>query len=165
MSWLGPLVVALHLSFGAPPELEVMPVFHQGGVLVSGGDVTAGGLGGGLGVQLVVDRRWLAQADVGLLWLMGQAWLARVAVGVQRDAPWSPAGWLTLQTLWGDRVEHIGPDALRPPIPTWGLGLRASLLRFGGASGVVSALELGVATDFAGGLWLEITLLQAGARW
>lgn len=76
-----------------------------------------------------------------------------------------PALWLTVGTLWGDRIEHIGEDALRPAIPVWSLGLRAAALRWGDDRGAVSALELGVGSNFSGALWLELTLLQAGARW
>ncbi len=159
------IVVVLLAAGPAEPGIEVMPVLHQGAVVVTSDDVTAGGIGGGVGAQLVVDRTWLVQADVSALWLLGQAWVVRVAAGVQRDAAWSPAAWLSLGTLWGDRVEHLGADPERPPIPTWALGVRASLLRFADATGIVSVLEAGIGTDFGGSLWLELTLLQASARW
>ncbi len=159
------LMTLAQMALAAPPEVEVMPLVHQGAILVLAPDVTAGGAGGGVGIELAIDRRWLVQVDAGALWLLGQAWLTRVAVGYQRDEGWCPAGWLTLGGLWGDRVEHIGSDALRPAIPTWALGVRGAPLRFGGDAGVVSALEVGVATNFTGSLWLELTLLRAGARW
>lgn len=165
MSALSALLVALQGSVAAPPVVEVMPLLQQSAVLVAGDDVTAGGVGGGVGVLVVIEGRWLVQADFGALWLMGNAWVVRAAAGVQHDARWCPAAWLTLGTLWGDRIERIGADARRPAIPTWALGVRASPLRFGGPSGVVSALEIGAATDFGGGLWLELTVLQAAARW
>jgi hypothetical protein len=61
-------------------------------------------------------------------------------------------------------VEIVMAGDTRPAWPAWGLGVRASPLRFQATWGTVSALEPGLATNFQGTLF-ELTVLQAGAAW
>jgi hypothetical protein len=146
-------------------DLTLTPVLQQGGVLLLSDPVAAGGVGGGLGAQLTWRQRYLLQVDALWLWGAGNALASRAAAGVQRDGSWSPAGWVTANVLWGDRLEQLDEQGRRPAAPSWAFGLRASLLRFAGRAGFVSALEPGVGIAPAGGLWLELSILQAGARW
>jgi hypothetical protein len=156
-------LVLLHVMI-ALPDWTLEPVVHQSAVLVLSQGVTAGGVGGGLGAQLTWRDRYIAQADVGPLFLLGNVLLTRVAFGMQPDTSWAPAGWITVGALWGQRVEFVDERGWRPAVPTWSLGLRASPLRFRGALGSVSVLEPGVAWSVSGGVWLELALVQAGAR-
>jgi hypothetical protein len=123
-AWM--LLAALHGVTLASSELELMPVIVQDAVLFLSDDVTAGGAGGGAGVQLTVRRLFLAQLDVSALWMFGNAVSTRLAAGVQRDGTWSPAAWISWGTLWGERMEFLHGDGRRPGIPSWSLGLRVS---------------------------------------
>lgn len=148
----------------APAALELMPCFVQHGMFFLSDEVTAGGVGGGLGLQLTYRKNFIAQADLGAHVGLGNTLSTRLAAGVQRHATWAPAGFLTFGALWGERTEILTGDGTRPAIPTWAVGLRGAPLRFAGALGVISMLEPGIGTDFGGGLWIELTLVQAGAR-
>jgi hypothetical protein len=127
--------------------------------------VTAGGLAGGAGVQLVWQRRYVGQVDLSALWGIGNTWSSRLAAGVQLDGFWAPALWATGSALLGDRVEILTEAGSRPAVPTWGLGLRVSPLRFLLDSAFFSALEPTLATDFGGGVLFDLTMAQVGARW
>lgn len=158
------LLAVLNGAAAVDHELELRPIVVQDIVLFLSDEVTAGGAGGGVGVELVYRRLFLAQLDVGALWMLGNALSTRLAVGAQHDGTWSPAGWLTLGALYGERTEFLAGDGRRPSIPSWSLGVRAAPLRFGGASGVFSALVPGIGIDFANGLWLELALIQLSLR-
>jgi hypothetical protein len=147
-----------------PRRLTLSPLFVQNAVLFTSDRVTAGGAGGGVGLELELDRRFLAQADVEVLLTLGNTVMSRVALGAQRPGTWSPAAFGTFGALFGDRVEFLTGDGRRPPIPTWALGLRVAALRFRLREGTVSLVEAGAGTDFGGGLWLELTIIQAGVR-
>lgn len=148
-----------------PPAVRVAPFLQQSAGLFTSARVTAGGVGGAFGAQLVWRERFLAQGDVGWLWGAGNAVLTRLAFGVQRQGFWSPAIWATLNGLWAERLEILADDGRRPEGPVLAFGLRASPLRFAGAAGLVSALELGAAVGASGGTWLEVTAFQVGVRW
>jgi hypothetical protein len=145
-------------------ELRIAPLIVQNAMLVMSDHITAGGVGGGLGLVAVYREVWVAQLDVSALFGFGNAVAARAALGVQQDGEWSPALGLTFSALFGDRIEFLTGEGQRPPHPAWSVGLRAAPLRFGGTLGEVSLLEPGVATDFSGALWLDLTLLRACAR-
>ena len=147
-----------------PRRLTLSPLFVPNAVLFTSERVTAGGAGGGVGLELALDRRFLVQTDVEILLTLGNTIMSRFAVGAERPGTWSPAAFATFGALFGDRVEFLTGDGRRPSIPTWALGLRAAALRFRLKEGTVSLAEAGVGTDFAGGLWLELTLVQAGVR-
>jgi hypothetical protein len=165
MSLVLPILAVLHAaSPAAGPELEVSPLLLQEVALFLSDEVTAGGVGGAVGVQLEYRDVYLAQVDVGLMWTLGNAVATRAAVGVQRPGTWKPAILATFAMLWGDRIEFLTGDGSRPSIPSWSLGVRGAPLRFGTTLGTISALEPGIGSDFAGALWLELTWLQASAR-
>jgi hypothetical protein len=145
-------------------ELSVTPYVSQGISLHLSDEIMAGGIGGGCGAQAIVLDRYLAEADVNLFWLLGNSVSTRFAAGVQHRGLWSPAGWLTAIFLFGDRLELLREDGTRAPIPNFGVGVRVSPLRFVTRAGFVSVSEPGVATDFAGGVTFELTILKAGAR-
>jgi hypothetical protein len=156
-------ILLLH-ALSMVPEVSVQPIVHQSAVIVLRDETTAGGAGGGVGAQLLWNKHLLAQLDVGALFLLGNVVLTRAAVGVQMDSAWCPAAWLTFNALWGDRVEFLASDGGSRGVPIVSIGVRAAALRFSGALGTVSLLEPGAATDWHGGLMLELTIAQAGAR-
>lgn len=149
-------------TLSSPAELRVSPLLSQHALLFLSDDVSAGGIGGGLGAQFVYRDLYLAQVDVSVLFGLGNAVATRLALGVQRPRAWSPAGFLTIGMLTGDRVEFLSDEGARPALPTWSMGVRAAPLRFASELGVVTALEPGIATDYRGGLWFELTMLQVG---
>jgi hypothetical protein len=126
--------------------------------------VTAGGVGGGAGIQLVWRRRYVGQADLSALWGIGNTWSSRLAFGVQLGGFWAPALWGTASVLLGDRVEMLAGQGNRPAAPSWGLGLQISPLRFLLDSAFFSALEPSLATDFGGGLLFDLTVVRLGVR-
>ena len=158
------LLAALHGITLGSGELELMPVVTQDIILFLSDDVTAGGAGGALGVQLTVRRFMLAQLDVGALWAFGNVLSTRLSVGLQREGVWSPAAWLSFGALWGERMEFLQGDGRRPSLPSWSVGVRGSALRFSNGLGVFSALEPGIGTDFDSGIWIELNIVQVGLR-
>lgn len=158
------ILLATATAAAEPRELRIEPTIHQQVLLMTTPTTTAGGVGGGVGVQLTWRARYLAQADVAALWMIDNPIAVRLAAGVQRDGAWAPAIWLAATTIWNDRVEVVMAPGERQGWPVWALGVRASPLRYRAEWGTVSALEPGVGTDFTGTL-LELTVLQAGASW
>lgn len=149
---------------GAVPALTVSPLLVQHGVLFRSSAVTAGGAGGGPGVQLSYGPHYVAQVDAGVLLGFGAAGIARLALGVQRARPYAPAAWGTFSVLFGQHLEFLTGDGSAPAPQQWTVGVRASPLRFAGSTGVVSLLEPGIAAGLRGGYALELTLVQASIR-
>ena len=159
------IALATTVSVAEPRrDLAVAVTLHQNAVLLTSPTVTAGGLGGGVGVQLAYADRYLAQADVGAQWMIGSPITTRFALGVQRRGEWAPAAWLALTALWGDRVEIVMEPGGRPRWPAVGVGIRISPLRYRSALGTVSAIEGGLALASNGTL-LDLTVLQVSASW
>lgn len=142
-------------------KLVLSPLLVQNALLFISDDVTAGGAGGGVGLQVLYRDRYLAQADLSMLWALGNPLATRLALGAQRKGTYAPAGWVTFGAVWGDRIQTLTGDGSRPAAVSWAIGIRGSPLRFAGEHGAISVLEPGIATDFTGGLWLELTLAQA----
>lgn len=146
-------------------ELVIAPLVAQNAAVFLSDDVTAGGAGGGVGVQLLYARRALLQVDLSALWGLGTALCTRVAAGAQlQQGSWAPAAWISGSTFWGDRLEFLTGSAERPNRPSWTLGLRLSPLRFATSSTTISALEPGIGSDFSGGLGLELNVFQLASR-
>jgi hypothetical protein len=162
---LATVAIFLSASVEASEGLEITPFVQQATMALLSDEVTAGGLGGGLGAQVSWRRRYVAQLDASVLWAAGNSLVTRAAAGYQREGRWSPAAWGTFNALWGDRIERLSDDGRRPPRPSWAVGARISPLRFVGEVGFLSAFEPGVAVAPGGGIWVELTILQAGARW
>lgn len=158
------LMLGAATAWAEPRTLEVEPTIHQQVLLLTTPSTTAGGIGGGVGVQLTWRGRYLAQLDAGALWMIDNPIAVRLAGGVQRAGAWAPAIWLAGTTIWNDRVEIVMAPGERRGWPVWAIGVRASPLRFHAPWGTVSALEPGIGTDLRGTL-VELTVLQAGARW
>ena len=84
-------LIALHLLSG--PGLRLEPSVQTTALLMSSAHVTAGGVGGAVGVVATEDDRWLAEVHAGPLTLLGNALFARVGIGAQwQMGSWTPAG-------------------------------------------------------------------------
>jgi hypothetical protein len=124
---------------------------------------TQGGFGGGVGVQLELDRHWLVHLDAAVLWGLGTAGVLRLGGAWQRDGLWRPVLRVDLELGVGQRLDFTDGGRLPPPGPSLGLGVSGGVLRFEVAHAVVSALEIGVGlgTDFlTAGPRVGLTLLE-----
>jgi hypothetical protein len=156
------IVVLLAMPLAArADDVVISPLVVQNAALFLSEDVTAGGVGGGGGVQMLYAHRALLQLDVTALWGLGTALFTRVAAGAQLErGSWAPAAWIGASAFWGDRLEFLSGAAERPNRPSWTLGLRLSPLRFATRTTTISALEPGIGSDFVGGLGLELNVFQ-----
>ena len=158
------VLVGVPLSARAD-EVLLSPLIVQNAAVFLSNDVTAGGIGGGAGVQALYANRYLLQLDVAVLWGLGNAFDTRLAAGAQLEVgSWVPAAWIAGGALWGDRLEFLAGSGARPGRPSWTIGLRLSPLRFAARGTAISALEPGIGTDFAGGLGLELNVFQLATR-
>lgn len=125
---------------------------------------TMGGYGGGAGARLVLDQRYVLQADAAYLIYLGNVASLRVTGGVQWPGTWSPAVLATAGVLLGNQFtffQEDGPVLGNLPAPF--LALSLAPLRFSNDTAQVSVLQLGLAggTDFAGFGWgVQLTVLE-----
>jgi len=138
------------------------PLIQQCGMYYSSDRITADGVGFGLGLHLLHRTGLAAQTDVNLLWLNGNSMPVRLAVGYQKKGKWTPAAYLTIDAIFGQRTQVLDETGLKPPVPAWSFGLRITPLKFRTKSGFISALELGCGLGHDRALNLELTLLSAG---
>lgn len=144
---------------------RIIPLLEQKVALFSSPRVTAGGLGGGLGLEALWARKYALELQADLLWAMGNAGLLQASGGIQRDGFYQPGVRVTWSMLVGDRIETLFDDGRRPARPSWAIGPRIIPLRFGSDAAFASALECGIGTDFQRGLFFELSVLKAGGRW
>ena len=149
----------------AESELAWAIFLEQRAVILSSPWVTIGGIGGGIGIEVVWRNHYAAELSADVLFSMGNAVSTQLAIGLQDDGFWQPGFRATGSLLVGDRIEVLRDDGSRPPRPNWALGGRVMPLRFAGKTAFASALEVGAGSDMAGGLFFELTVLKAGAQW
>ncbi len=143
-------------------RLEWTPFLQMTGSYFTSERLTHDGAGLGIGVAVVIDSHFVAQTDMNLLWLNGNAVANRLALGYQKKGRWTPAILATFGLLWGSRTEIVNESGERPPSPVWVVGARLAPLKFQFKSGFVSALEFGYGFGPSGGRSLEATLLSIG---
>ncbi|PTL75148.1 hypothetical protein [Vitiosangium sp. GDMCC 1.1324] len=128
---------------------------------------TIGGIGGGIGVRDTLNDRFILQADLSYLSMLGNTASFRVGAGVQRSGTYAPAALLTLSTLFGERLSFLTPEhPTRISGPGMTLGVTLAPARFDLKSVQVSLLQLGIGagTDLPGlGLSYSVGLLEVGA--
>ncbi|QRK06018.1 hypothetical protein JQX13_38720 [Archangium violaceum] len=149
-----------------PPRHQLSLYAHSGATVYLSSKRTQGGVGGGFGLRDTVDGRWLLQVDASGLTGLGSVLAVRVGAGMQRQGWWSPAALVNLTGLFGDRIDFLTPEHVRPVQgPSLGLGLTLAPARFDLGRTQVSVLEVGVGvgTDRPGlGLFYGLTLLEVG---
>jgi hypothetical protein len=64
-----------------PREVGVVPFVRQAFAFHLANESMAGGAGAGLGAQAIFRERYVAEAEVGALWLLGDSVSTRVAIG------------------------------------------------------------------------------------
>ena len=138
------------------------PLIQQCGMYYSSDRITSDGIGVGLGLHILHRNGVAAQADVNLLWLNGNSIPVRLAVGYQKKGNWTPAAYLSVDAIFGQRTQVLDETGSEPPVPAWSFGLRITPLKFRTKSGFISALELGCGLGPDRALNLELTLISAG---
>lgn len=160
------IIVALIGSFlQAKEPITWTPFVQQTGAYFTSDRVTSAGLGIGGGTMITNGRHLVAQADLNVMWINGNAVSTRLAAGYQRSGRWSPAILGTFGLYWGQRTEVLSKAGERPISPIWVTGIRLAPIRFQGNRGLVSALEFGFGIGPYQGQNLEITILSGGTRW
>jgi hypothetical protein len=128
---------------------------------------TIGGVGGGIGLRDTIDGRFILQADLSYLSMLGNTASLRVGAGIQRRGTWTPAALLTVTTLFGDRLSFLTPEhPTRIAGPAVSLGATLAPVRFEFESMQLSLLQLGVGagSDLPGlGLHYSVGLMEVGA--
>jgi hypothetical protein len=156
------LMILMAYAGFAQQRLEWTPYLQMTGSYYTSERLTHDGVGAGIGVSVVIDSQFVAQTDMNLLWLNGNAVSNRLALGYQKKGRWTPAILATFGLLWGSRTEVVSESGERPPSPVWVIGARLAPLKFQLKSGFVSALEFGYGFGPSGGRSLEATLLSIG---
>jgi hypothetical protein len=154
------LSAALYAAAQTP--VKWMPYIQQNGLYFSSEHVTSTGAGIGLGLAVGVGNHFLAQSDVNIYWINGNAVSTRLAAGYKRTGTWAPAILGNVSLLWGGRTEVLLEDGQRPVSPVVVVGLRFAGLRFENDKGFVSALELGFGFGPYKGTCPELSILSVG---
>jgi hypothetical protein len=155
------------------PETGLLPAGHRlslysraGGVIYLSDARTAGGLGGGVGVRDTIQERFILQADLNYLMMLGNAGALRLGAGIQRSGTYTPAVLVTLTTLVGKQLTFLTPEHPTPVrAPAVALGVSVAPLRFTQDGLQLSLLELGVGagTELPGlGLAWQLGLVEVG---
>jgi len=152
------------LPVSAQKSVRWMPYMQQNGLYFSSDHITSAGAGIGLGLAVGLGNHFLAQSDVNIYWINGNAVSTRLAAGYKRNGAWAPAIMGNVSLLWGGRTEVLLEDGQRPVSPVAVLGLRIAGLRFENDKGFVSALEMGYGFGPYRGTCLEVSLLSVGIR-
>lgn len=156
---IGLLLAGAAWSEPAPPvSAEATASPHQFSFF-TGGDAlvflsnarTQGGFGADIGLRDTLQDRYILQADLHYLTVLGSVGALRLGAGIQRQGTWRPAALLTLTTLFGDRLVFLTPDHPNPVTgPAVALGVNIAPARFSAGNTQISVFELGV------GLGLEL---------
>lgn len=135
------------------------PYVQQTGLNYSSDHVTSAGIGLGVGIALRKGDHFLAQTDVNIHWLNGNAVSTRLSAGYARKGVWAPAVLGNIAVLLGSRTEVLLEDGRRPLTPVAVFGLRMAALRFQNEKGFVSALETSFGVGPYDGRCVEVSFL------
>lgn len=128
---------------------------------------TIGGVGGGVGIRDTLQDRFLLQADLSYLAMIGNVLALRVGAGVQRSGVYTPAALLKLSVLFGDHMNFLSEQHPTPvQWPAASLGVDIMPLRFSlnGTQISLLALGVGVGTDMPGlGLTYHLGIAEIAA--
>lgn len=151
---------------GASGEHQLTFYGRGGGQVYLSSARTQGGLGGGVGLRDTIRERFILQADLSYLMMLGNVGLLRLGAGVQRPGTYAPAVLLTFSTMVGDRLAFLTSEHPTPlGGPTMALGVSIAPLRFTHEGLQLSLLELGVGvgSDLPGwGLSYQLGILEVG---
>lgn len=137
---------------------------QQNGLYYSSLNMTMAGAGIGAGLGITFHENLLAQADLNIYWINGNAFSAQFSAGYKKKGTWSPALLVNTSVLWGSGTEILLDDGSRPADIVNSVGLEIAPLRFENEKGYVSALELGYGIGRYQGKYIEITILKTGIK-
>lgn len=160
------IVILLFIAVGsfAQTKIKIIPGFQQSGIYFSSNNITVAGYGMGAGVSFSYKNNFIAQTDMNIYWLNGNALTSRVSAGYKKSGKWAPALYGYFSILYGSHTEVLYEDGSRPAIPVTAVGMRIAPLRFENDKIIFSAFELGYGFGKNGGRCTEITLLSVGFR-
>jgi hypothetical protein len=148
----------------AGASLHYTPYLQQYGMYFSSDHITSAGFGSGMGISFCHWKNFLAQADVNVCWINGNAFATRLAAGYKKRGIWAPALLAQTSLLWGSHTEVLMEDGGRPAFPLPVIGLRLAAFRFESSQGFVSALEAGYGLGPYKGTCVELTFLSIGMK-
>ena len=148
----------------AQPKLGIMPYFHQYGLYYSSVRVTSAGYGLGAGLVINYGKNLVAQTDMNIYWLNGNALSSRLAVGYKKSGKWSPVIFAHVSFIYGSHTEVLYEDGSRPVMPVIVAGLRIAPLRFENTKGFVSVLEYSIGLGRNNSRINELSLISMGIK-
>ena len=154
----------VEINSEAQTKLRFIPCFHQSGMYYSSSHVTSAGYGLGAGLAINYGKHLIAQTDMNIYWLNGNALSSRLALGYKKDGKWSPAIYGYFSLIYGSHTEVLYEDGQRPEMPVGVLGVRIAPLRFENAKGFVSILEYNFGMSQNKGRIHELSLVSIGLK-
>jgi hypothetical protein len=160
------IIIFLFLGLGteAQTKLGIMPYFHQYGLYYSSNHVTSAGYGLGAGLAVNYGNHLVAQTDMNICWLNGNALASRLAVGYKKSGKWSPAIFAHVSFIYGSHTEVLSDDGSRPVMPVTIAGLRIAPLRFENVKGFVSVIEYSFGLGRNNSRINELSLISMGLK-
>ncbi len=155
------LLLGSVLTHGQPLRPVTLHL-QQGGMYYKSTHMISTGAGFGVGATMLFSKTLLAQADLGLYWMNGNAIQGRIAFGVRKPGKWAPSVMAGCSIVGGDRTEFIMADEKRIGKVKLVPEVRISPFRFQNALGNVSVAELGLGFGTDQGYLLNFTLLSVG---
>lgn len=148
----------------AQTKLGIMPCFHQCGLYYSSDHVTSAGYGLGAGLAINYGKNLVAQTDMNIYWLNGNALSSRLAIGYKKSGKWSPAIFAYVSFIYGSHTEVLYEDGSRPAMPVTVAGLRIAPLHFENTKGFVSVLEYSCGLGRNNSRINELSLISMGIK-
>lgn len=148
----------------AQTKVHLTPYFQLGGMYYSSKQITSAGVGPGFGLCVGINEHFLANSDVNLYWINGNAGTFRLALGYKKSGVYTPAGFVRITSIFGQRTEFLLEDGSRPVTPVFSYGVQLSPLRFENNKGFVSILEVGYSFGNYQGKNLDVSLLSMGVK-
>jgi hypothetical protein len=158
------ILLLLGVYSDAQTKLEIMPCFHQCGLYYSSAHVTSAGYGLGAGLVITCGKSLVAQADMNIYWLNGNALSSRLAVGYKKPGNWAPAIYATISFIYGSHTEVLYEDGSRPTMPVVVAGFRIAPIRFENTKGFVSILEYSCGLGRYNSMINELSLVSLGIK-
>jgi len=152
------------MELHAQSPVRLMPYLQQPGLYYTSEHVTGAGIGFGAGLLMTYKNHLLAQGDMNIYWMNGNAFSTRISAGYKKSGFWAPAVQGTFAILWGSRTEVLLDNGRGPAYPTLVAGLRISPLRFETEKGFISLLEVGYGLGGYKGACYDVTILAVGLK-
>lgn len=137
------------------PETKQYFIFYQSD------QITAGGLGGGLGIQFDINKNVFMESDIGILWGNGNSIPVSITLGIQKDGFWCPALSSSLFVLMGQKTVILDNDGSLPSDFLYAGGIKIHPLRFKSDELKISVLEFGYGLGPYKGSLIYCSILSA----